>query len=201
MDVGPGRGELVEGGEVPGAAGLGPPGGVVAGEGVDHDVEGPPEVRRRLGDAGEVGGVVGVDEEHAVEAAGSRRVVHPGMVDLFTGEQAGEDVEALIEHPRPSAVVDLLAETAQLLAACVEAEADAEDHPAAGQLIDGDHLAGNDLRAPAGQRRHHRAELDPLGRHRDGRERDPRVGRRAGRSAVADVVPHEEPVPAGRVGG
>ena len=134
-------------------------------------------------------------EAHAVD-----RVVLAAVVDRLAREQPVEDVERLVEHPGPTAVVGLLAEARQLAPAAVEPEPDAEHEAPARQVVEGDGLAGHDLRAPAGERRDHRSEQHALGAHRHRGHGDPRVGRRLDGSAVHDVVPHEHAVPARRLG-
>jgi hypothetical protein len=63
---------------------------------------------------------------------------------------------------------------------CVLAKADAQDHPAPRQPIEGDGLAGDLLRLMTGQRRDRRTEPDPFRPHRQRTEQDPRVGHRHG---------------------
>lgn len=75
------------------------------------------------------------------------------------------------------------------------AEADAEDEPAAAKAIEGDGLTRELMRSPARKRGDERPDHDPLRGHRDGGERDPRIGDGADRLPVGDVVPDEEPIP------
>jgi hypothetical protein len=82
----------------------------------------------------------------------------------------------------------------------IAAETDAEVQSAAAQQIERGRLAGHLDGSAAGERRHHRPEADPLGRRRDRGERDLGVADRQHRRAPEDLVPHEEPVPAGLLG-
>ena len=101
------------------------------------------------------------------------------------------------------AVVELLAGLGQLVAEAVAAEADAEDEPAAAEPVQRRGLPGDLGRPAAGEGRDHGAEPHPFGGGGDRRQRDPRVGHLPDRRPPAQVVPDEDPVPAGllRLGG
>ena len=112
--------------------------------------------------------------------------------------QLDHELERLVEQRRAGARVALLAEGAQL-APAVAAEAGAEDHAPAREAIEDGDLARDVPRAPARQRRDHRAQAHALGGQRDGGQRDPRIGD-VEPVEGHDVVPHEEAVPAARLG-
>ena len=107
-------------------------------------------------------------------------------------------LERLVEQRRASARVALLAEGGQL-APAVAAQAGAEDHAPAGEAVEDGDLARDVPRAPARQRRDHRAQAQALGGQRDGGQRDPRVGD-VEPVVGHDVVPDEEAVPAAGLG-
>ena len=94
--------------------------------------------------------------------------------------QLDHQLERLVEQRRASARVALLAEGAQL-APAVAAQAGAEDHAPAREAVEHGDLARDVPRAPARQRRDHRAQAQALGGQRDGGQRDPRIGDRRAR--------------------
>ena len=87
----------------------------------------------------------------------------------------------------------------RVLAVAVVAQAQPEDRASAGQPVQRRRVLGDDLPAPARQRRHERPEPHALRRGRDRGERDPRVGERLA-GVVEQVVPDEDAVPARRLG-
>jgi len=117
-------------------------------------------------------------------------------VDRFSAPQTHEDLQSLIEERGAFPVDGLLSEGRELHLR-VGAEADAERHPSSGEVIERHRLARNLPRTTTWERRDHRADPNALRRDRDRGERDPRVGHR--RLPADEVVPHEEPVPAGRL--
>ena len=177
------------------------------------------------GDGVEVGGPVQPDDEEAVVrrrtpqrspvavAAGqpdghprrrqepdvARGVVLALVVDGLAAQQAGQDREALVEHPAAHPGVRLVAERAELPHPVV-AEPEAQHEAATGQDGQAGGLAGQHLRPAARQRGDHRPEQQPLGAQGDRRAARPRVGDRGHPVAVQQVVPDEEAVPAGRLG-
>ncbi len=123
----------------------------------------------------------------------------PASAHRLAGPGGGQDVEALVKHLPTASGVELLTGPAEL-AGAVSADADAESHPTDRQPIQRRDFARHLHGPPPRQRRDHRAEPQPLGGAGDGCQRDPRVGDRGNRCGVGDVVPHEEPIPAGGLG-
>jgi hypothetical protein len=116
-------------------------------------------------------------------------------------EQPGEDVEGLVGDRRPDGVRRLVAEVGEVQVGRV-AEADAERHPPAAEVVEGDQVLGHDGRPSARERRDHRADPEARGRGRDGAQQHPRVVH-LDPVVPPQVVPEEEPVPAvglGRTG-
>ena len=112
--------------------------------------------------------------------------------------EAGQDVESFVQQLRPLLAVGGLAES--LEAGLGRAQPDGEDDTPAGEPVERRRLARELPGAHARQRCKQRAELDPLGPHRGGGQRDPGVD-------APDGFPDEEPIPArllrlvGAVGG
>ena len=127
-------------------------------------------------------------------------VVGSAVVNRPAGQQAGEDLEPLVEHPAPHPRVRLVPERAELPHPVV-AQPQAEHEPATREHRQARGLPGQNLRAAPRQRGHHRTEQQLLGPHRDRRAADPHVGDGGDSLAVLQVVPDEEAVPAGRLGG
>jgi hypothetical protein len=125
------------------------------------------------------------------------------VVHRLAGPGGGQDVQRLVEHRRSGPVLELLARLGQFAAGLVVAQADAEDEPAAAEPVERGGLPGDLGRPAAGERRDHGAEPHPVGGGRDRRQRDPRIGHVPDRGPPAQVVPDEDPVPAGllRLGG
>jgi hypothetical protein len=126
-----------------------------------------------------------------VLAAVIHRLARPG---------GAEDLERLVEHLRALAIVDLFAGARVLSPELVAAKAYAERQPAAAEHVQRRRLARDLDRPPPGQRRDHRAEPDALGRGRNRRQRDLRVGDMGHGRPPVDVIPHEHPIPSGLLG-
>ena len=139
---------------------------------------------------------------------GTRGRLHTGLRRHATartghrvaGEHRHEQLDPGVERGAASAVVRRRLAERRVLAVAVDAEAEAEHHPARRQAVERRRCLSDELRPPPRQRRHQRADQHPLGRHRDRRQRDERVGER-GQRAVPQVVPHEHAVPPGLLGG
>ncbi len=112
-------------------------------------------------------------------------------VDALAAPQRVDDSQRLVESLGAHAVAPVLAECLVLLGRWPP-EADADDDAPARELIEARDLAGELVRPPPRQRRHHRAETDPFRRQRDRRQRDRHI---RGRLFEPDVVPDEEAVP------
>jgi hypothetical protein len=126
------------------------------------------------------------------------------MVDhRLAGPGSGQNVQRPVEHRRAPAVVELLAGRGQLVAGVVVAQADAEDEAAAAEPVERRGLPGHLGRPAAGEGRDHGAEPHPFGGSGDRRQRDRRIGHLPDGRPPAQVVPDEDPVPAGllRLGG
>jgi len=80
--------------------------------------------------------------------------VRTTVVDPAPGEQRGHEAEALVEHRRPNAVVDLVTEAGELPAARVEAQPRTEHEPSPREHVESGDLARQDVRSAAGDRRH-----------------------------------------------
>ena len=115
-------------------------------------------------------------------------------------EHRHEHVDARVEGAGPGAVVGRRLVEQRVLAVAVHAEAEGEHDAAGRQPVERRGLLGDQLHAAPRQRQHHRADAHPLRGHGDRRQRHPRIGERLVRS-VPQVVPHEQAVPAGRLGG
>jgi len=107
-------------------------------------------------------------------------------------------VEGFVEDLCPKLGVGVLAETRELVVG--SAQAHAESEAPAGEAIERHGLSGHHRHASPSQRRDHRADDDPLGRHGDGCEGDPRVDHRLPRLPADHVIPQEEAVPSSRLG-
>jgi len=108
-----------------------------------------------------------------------------------------KELERLVEHPRSSPVVELLASHRVLVSEAVASEADAERQPAAAEPVEGRGFPGNLDRTAAGKRGDHWAEPDAVGRGGDRGQRDPRVGHVHDWLGPPKLVPDEESVPSG----
>jgi len=118
------------------------------------------------------------------------------VVDGRTRPQRPEQIEALVEDVAALARVGRLSEARQLTSR-IDAEPDAEDEPPSREVVERHRLAGELLGTATHDRRDHRPDPHAARHHRDGRQRDPRIGdlgRLAGRAE--HVIPQEEPVPA-----
>jgi hypothetical protein len=114
--------------------------------------------------------------------------------------QQVQRLQPLVQARGEDLSVGGLAEAAELV--CYRgAQAHAEDHPAAGEPVEGGDLPGQLGHPPPGHRRDHRAEPDPPRGQRRGGQQHPRIRDRAPQLlAVSDVIPDEQPVPAGVLG-
>src|SRR6266540_4717956 len=125
--------------------------------------------------------------------------------ERFPAPESGDDLKALVEQLGACPWISFLPEADKARVCGRErlagvAQADAEDHPSAGELVDSGCLARDVPRAPARERRDLGAEPDPRGARGDRGEGDPGVARRGrGIALVADVVLEEEAVPPGRL--
>jgi hypothetical protein len=119
----------------------------------------------------------------------------------LAGPEAGDDLQALVEHLAARACVAFFAETRE---ACIDAdglagvaEADAQDHPAVGELIHGRGLAGDIPGTPPSKRSDLRSKSEPVRADGHRRKNGPDVAsRRVWVAAVADVVFEKDAVPA-----
>ncbi len=116
----------------------------------------------------------------------------------FTGPQLHQRVQRLVEDPSAAARLGILSEPCELVVG--SAETDPEPEPTARQQIERHRLTCHDRHAPSCEGRHHRADHDSFGRRGDRCERHPRVDHRLPGPAADDVIPQEEPVPAGNLG-
>src|SRR5581483_3118940 len=110
--------------------------------------------------------------------------------------QRADKVEPVVEEPRATVCVEVLAELDELL--LVPAEAGPQDDPAVVERGHRRHLLREHLRATARDGRDRGAERQPSRRRSDGGERRPRIGGR-GPPHEGEVVPDEEPVPSRRL--
>src|ERR687897_563989 len=108
-----------------------------------------------------------------------------------------EDRQGFVEHPGAPAVVDFLARCRELACVPIAAKSDAERQPPAAQHIERGRLARDLCWPAASQRRYEWAEPNSLGACRDRCQRDLGVADCLHGLAPADLVPEEEPVPAG----
>src|SRR5205085_10979034 len=120
--------------------------------------------------------------------------VTAGAVDGLTAPKLRDDLEPLVEERRAFRVSGLLSERRELHPR-VRAEPHAERHPSAREVIERHRLSRHLPWTATRERRHHRSDPDALRRDGDRREGDPRVCHRG--VSPKEVVPHEEPVPAG----
>jgi hypothetical protein len=182
------------------------------------------------GDLGELAGIREVDREEPVVAGGAAQrpgfpgepgdpdrhagplhrageeldavdgVTRAAMVHRPAGPGGGEDLQRLIQHLAALPVVELLAGCGELGAEAVAAQPGPEGEPPAAELVQGRGFPGDLGRPTAGQRRGHRPEPQPLCDGGGRRQGDPRVGHLPHRRVPAQVIPDEEPVPAGFLG-
>ncbi len=111
-----------------------------------------------------------------------------------------ERLDRGVDRDAPRPVVRRRLIERRVLAVAVDSEADAEHHPTRRQSIERRRRLSHELRPPPGQGRDHRPDPHPLSGHGDRRQRDERIGER-GERPVPQVVPDEEPVPAGTLRG
>ena len=105
-----------------------------------------------------------------------------------------------IKRSGSSSIVDRRLVEHRVLAVAIDPKAEAEHHAATGQAIDRCRRLSDELRPTSRQGGDHRADHDPLGRHRDRRKRDEWVGERNQRS-VPEMIPDEHAVPTGLLRG
>ncbi len=121
-----------------------------------------------------------------------RRSARRGASTGWPLSEPGEHGEALVEHPGPAPVVELLAEAGQLAAAGVEAQARGRGRTGrSDEVVEGRGLAGDDPRPAAGQG----VTIGPSWT-RVGGARPWRPGRSTGRCAAATGGPVDDVVPA-----
>jgi hypothetical protein len=126
--------------------------------------------------------------------------VAAAVVHRRTGPGGGEDLQCLVQHLASQPIIKLLAGLGQLAAEAVAAETDTEGEAATAEPVQGRGFPG-DLGWPAaGEGRDHGTEPQVFGGGGDRGQRDPRVGHLPDRGPPAQVVPHEDPVPAGLLG-
>src|SRR5829696_4523918 len=211
-------GRRFDAGEDPSCAGGLPRPGFRAGFDLDHQVEWfvliGAELANLLGKHCEIVGPGQIDREVAVPVRGplqgtalrptagdpdrDARPLDRGGLEL-AGPELGELGQALIEEAGALARVDDLAEGLEL-AVAIAAETDSEGEATAAQVVERHGLASDLLDAPPRKGRDHRTDPEPLGRARDGRERDPDIGNGLDGRAVVDVVPEKVAVPAALLG-
>jgi hypothetical protein len=127
-----------------------------------------------------------VVDDHVVAVEG-HRLARPQQV---------EGRQALVQARRDVPRIGGLAEGAELVRQR-SAQAHPQDHPAAGEPVQGRHLPGQLRHPPPRDRRDHRAQPDRLCRERGGGQQYPRIGDvPQPRFRVGDVVPDEQAVPA-----
>ena len=97
-------------------------------------------------------------------------------IQIGPSQSSRTDLQTVVEQLRAAVRVEVLAERGELL--LVAAEAGAEHDATAVQAFERGELLRDDLWPPARQRRDRGAERELLGRGRDGRERQPRIGGR-----------------------
>ena len=214
----PRAGLRAEAGEAPGRARRRPRRRVGARRVGDHDVEGPasvpaaPAARRpaRRGPQGRAGrsGTARPSARRAAAAAGSASAPRPRPGSAAAGRAAARtrrpSSPAAARGPRRAAAPAPAGRPPRRIAPgrtrpCVAAEADADTSRP--------RLRRSSVTVSraswCGRRRASGVTSGPSTRsvaHRDRGQRDPRVGDRAHRRAVGDVVPDEEAVPAARLG-
>ena len=157
------------------------------------------------------GTAVGPDDSHPhrdarrLHRSGEERGPVDGQVpalerEALTRPEAEQHLETLVEALGAHAVVGRLAEGTELGIGWL-AQAHAEHGPPAREMVEGDRLAGQLPGPPPGNRRHHRAQPDALGRLRDGAQHDPGIVDRERVVGVDEhVVPEEEAVPTRALG-
>ena len=131
-------------------------------------------------------------EPHAVD-----RVVLTTVVHGLARPGGRQDLQGLVEHPCPPAVIEFLSRDRKLVPGPVAAKADAERQAAAAQPIKGRGLPGDLDRSAPGEWGDHRTESDRLCGGGDRRERDPGISDLENRLPPADVIPEKDSVPAG----
>ena len=110
--------------------------------------------------------------------------------------EQGEGRQALVQARGDLPRIGALAERAELVRQR-SAQAHPQDHPAAGEPVQGRHLPGQLRHPPPRDRRDHRAQPDRPRRERGGGQQHPRIGDLpAPRFRVGDVIPDEQAVPA-----
>ena len=216
------RGLRAEAGQAPGGTRRDPRCGVGSRPVCDHELERRLRAggrAQRLDLAGELGERLGagqLDRKEPVPARGAadrppvrpdrrrpdrdaRALERPRLeLAVPVGLQA---IEPFVKQPGTRPRVALLAEAPGVeLAGAPAPEPHPEDEPASAEPVEADGLARELVRAPARERSDQCADNQPLGGNGDRGERDPWVGEGADRLAVAHVVPHEEAVPAARLG-
>src|SRR4051794_33646857 len=132
----------------------------------------------------------------------SHAIMRTVMVDTFAGPVATEEVEPFVEPLGEHGGVRRVTEAPELVLDG-PAQPRAEDDPAAGQRVKGGNLAGQLFGAATGDRGYQRAQAQPRGGQRGGRQQDPRVAEGLSPApllVVHDVVPHEQRIPAGGLG-
>ena len=138
------------------------------------------------------------DRDPLLDGPGPVEIITAGLVVVVRpvvarrpGPQGTHQVDPVVEPLGPAADVGNLAGVGEI--GGDGADADGEDRPAAGQLVQRRHLAGHLPRAPPGQGGEHGAEADAAGAGGHGRQQRPRVHAVAG-------LPDEHPVPPGLLG-
>ena len=126
--------------------------------------------------------------------------VAPVVRERLAAPEAGQDLESLVEPLGPHPRVGVVAEGGELRFT-LRAETRPDDEPAAGENVERSGLARHLPGPPAGERSDEHADPDALRGRRDGSGGDMRVGRGPAGLAIHDVIPQEDAVPAGALGG
>ena len=114
----------------------------------------------------------------------------------LAGPEQGEGFQTFIQVRGDLFRIGALAEGAELVLQR-SAQAHPQDHPAAGEPVQGRHLPGQLGHPPPRDRRDHRAQPDRPRRERGGGQQHPRIGDLPEpRFGVGDVIPDEQAVPA-----